>query len=160
MTREEFNSTWMPYADTFYKVAFYLLESEAAASDAVQEVYLKLWTTREGLGKVLNPSAYGTMMVRNHCLDIIRRESSRRREELDENMAEERSTDTALDFKSRLKYVEEAMKTLPDIQQKILRMRVWEEMEYDEIARELGLSQVNVRVQLTRARARLRKLTK
>ena len=42
MTREEFDRTWLPLAPGFYKVAYYLLESEAEAKDAVQEVFVKL----------------------------------------------------------------------------------------------------------------------
>jgi len=159
MTREEFNSRWMPLADGFYKVAYYLLESEAEARDVVQDVFVKLWATRDKLEHVLNPSAYGTMMVRNHCLDIIRRNTAHHKEELGEAMAEEAPPDAVMDPKSRLKAVEEAMKTLPEVQQQILRMRVWEEMEYEDIGKALGLSQVNIRVQLTRARKKLKTMT-
>ncbi len=49
---EDFRKIWIPLAERFYRVAFYMLESEADAEDAVQELYLKLWTGRERLDDV------------------------------------------------------------------------------------------------------------
>lgn len=155
MTREEFDRTWLPLAPGFYKVAYYLLESEAEAKDAVQEVFVKLWTTREQIEHVLNPKAYGTMMVRNICIDVIRKAEKTQHESIPENLTAP-PPDSRRESQERLKATEEAMKDLPELQQKILRMRVWRKMEFDEIADELGLSQVNVRVQLSRARKRLK----
>ncbi|MBQ0043739.1 MAG: sigma-70 family RNA polymerase sigma factor [Bacteroidales bacterium] len=155
MTREEFDRTWLPLANGFYKVAYYLLESEAEAKDAVQEVFVKLWTTRDKIEHVLNPKSYGTMMVRNICIDIIRKAERMHTESIPESLAAP-PPDQRRESQERLKATEEAMKELPELQQKILRMRVWGKMEFDEIADELGISQVNVRVQLSRARKRLK----
>ena len=42
MRTESFREKFLPLNDILYKVAFYILESEADARDAVQELYLKL----------------------------------------------------------------------------------------------------------------------
>ena len=42
MTEQAFHKDYLPLAETLYRVAFYMLESEAEAEDAVQEVFLKL----------------------------------------------------------------------------------------------------------------------
>ena len=47
-----------------------------------------------------------------------------------------------------MRYIED----LPEKQREILRMRVFEELEYDENARKLGISEINTRVQLSLAR--------
>lgn len=47
--------------------------------------------------------------------------------------------------------LEKAMERLPERQRKIVSMRYFEEKTNGEIAAELGMSQVNVRVQLSRA---------
>ena len=36
---------WLPLADRFYRAAYYLLESQEDAEDAVQELYLKIMKT-------------------------------------------------------------------------------------------------------------------
>lgn len=73
MTDELFSRTFLPLQESLYKVAYHLLRSEQAAEDAVQELYLKLWRGRESLGIVNNPKAYCITVLRNLCLDIIRR---------------------------------------------------------------------------------------
>ena len=73
MTRQAFQDTWIPLQGRFYRIAFYILEQEADAKDAVQDLYLKLWNLRDSLEMVQNPSAYGTLMLKNLCIDRIRR---------------------------------------------------------------------------------------
>ena len=58
---------------------------------------------------------------------------------------------------SRREASEKAIGKLPDNQQKVLRMRVFENMEYDEIASATGLSEGSLRVLLSAARKTLRK---
>ena len=37
MSLEEFNRVWLPLAERFYRVAFYILESKEDAEDAEEE---------------------------------------------------------------------------------------------------------------------------
>mgnify|MGYP002623187306 CR=1 FL=1 len=73
MTEAGFHTVWVPLQDRFYRVAFYLLENRADALDAVQDLYVKLWKMRDSLDLVRNPGAYGTLLLRNLCIDRIRR---------------------------------------------------------------------------------------
>lgn len=145
-------------AGSFYKVAFYLLEDEAEAKDAVQEVFVKLWTTRDKLEHVLNPSAYGTMIIRNYCMDVIRKASRKKEEELRDTI--EAPPDEENIAKEKLRATKEAMQQLPEVQKQILQMRVWKKMDFEDIADELGITVINVRVQLSRARKKLNDLVK
>ena len=52
MTTEEFNRIWIPLGERMYKVAFYILESEDDAKDAVQDLFVKLWNRRDDLQDV------------------------------------------------------------------------------------------------------------
>ena len=72
MTRDRFQSEYLPLAEAFYQVAFYILEDAAEAEDAVQELFLKLWTNRDALIGIRNPKGYGMTVLRNLCLDRIR----------------------------------------------------------------------------------------
>ena len=75
MTSEQFHSRYLSLAPTLYKVAFYILESEEEAKDAVQDAFVKLWKDRESLYDVANPKAYCIRLVKNLCLDRIRRQT-------------------------------------------------------------------------------------
>ena len=73
MTDSEFHTVWLPLQERFYRVAFYILENEADARDAVQDLYLKLWNLKDHLELIRQPSAYGALLMRNLCIDRIRR---------------------------------------------------------------------------------------
>ena len=58
MNSERFIEEILPFQDTLYKVALYILESESDASDALQDVYLKLWKMGpDALLSLSNPRA-------------------------------------------------------------------------------------------------------
>lgn len=154
MTRQAFQDTWIPLQGRFYRIAFYILEEEADAKDAVQELYLKLWNLRDRLELVQNPSAYGTLMLKNLCIDRIRR--VRPVQPPDETTALEPPADEALENREQLRAVNQAMETLPESQQKLLRLRVLEGLSYEEIAHRTGLSPLNIRVQVSLARKKIK----
>ena len=153
----DFNNIWIPLADRFYRVAYYLLESEEDAEDAVQELYLKLWAARSGLSGVQNTSAYGISMLKNICIDRIRKRMVRKAEPLDKvPHPEDAHTESRTDIKDTLRYLLQEMEKLPDKQRVVLRMRAVEGLEYEDIARRTGLSEVYIRVLVTMARKTLR----
>ena len=47
MDTVQFSRTWLPLASRFYQVAFYILEDAAGAEDAVQDLYIRLWSGRD-----------------------------------------------------------------------------------------------------------------
>ena len=119
MTEARFHTVWIPLQERFYRVAFYILEDRADALDAVQDLYVKLWKIRDSLDLVRNPGAYGALLMRNLCIDRIR-------------------------------------KTLPDSQRKLMHLHVLQGRSYEEIAAETGLSPLNIRVQVSLARKKLK----
>lgn len=154
MTDRAFHSVWLPLQGRFYRIAFYILENEADAKDAVQELYLKLWNLRDHLELVQNPQAYGSLLIKNLCIDRIRR--ARPLEQPGEAVALEPPADHTLELREQLREVQSALTRLPDSQQRLLRLRVIEGLPYDEIARRTGLSELNIRVQVSLARKKLK----
>ena len=154
----DFRKIWLPLADRFYRVAYHLLESRPDAEDAVQELYLKILSMHGKLVYVREPAAYGITLLKNICIDRIRRRESRRAEQLEEFMAMDASgPEKQMAEKDALARVMKEMGRLPERQAKVLRMRAVEGLEYDEIARRTGLSQVNIRVLISMARKTLKK---
>ena len=156
----DFRKIWLPLADRFYRVAYHLLESRPDAEDAVQELYLKILSMHAKLVYVRDPAAYGITLLKNICIDKIRRRESRRAEQLEEFMAVDASgPEKQMAEKDALARVMKEMGRLPERQAKVLKMRAVEGLEYDEIARRTGLSQVNIRVLISIARKTLKKRT-
>ena len=154
----EIKEIWLPLSDRFYRVAYHILESQEDAEDAVQELYLKLIKTPDKFSDIQNPAAYGITILRNICIDIIRRREKRKSEELHEYLiADTSSPDRAAAEKDRLRILIHEIDKLPQKQSIVLRMRAIEGLEYDEISQRTGLSQVNIRVLISIARKTLKK---
>ena len=154
----DFRKIWIPLAERFYRVAYHLLESRDDAEDAVQELYLKILSIPGKLVYVRDPAAYGITLLKNICIDRIRRRESRRAEQLEDFMAADASgPERKMTEKDTLARVIKEMERLPEKQAKVLRMRALEGLEYDEIARRTGLSQINIRVLISMARKTLKK---
>jgi len=66
-------------------------------------------------------------------------------------------TQTAVERSERKRIVHDALQELPDHYRRVVQLRDLKEKSTAEVAEELGLTEVNVRVRLHRARKRLRK---
>jgi len=158
MTEQGFHTVFLPLADTFYRIAFYILESEADAEDAVQQTFLKLWENRAQLDQVRQPKAYGISILRNLCMDRIR---AKKHLMFPAALPEQESPsgqDDEFDSRERLDMVLEAVKSLPDRQREVLLLRTVDGLSYDEIAERTGLSRLSLRVLLSRARSKIKVL--
>lgn len=154
MTCEEFKIQMLPLSGGMYRIAFHYLEDEDAARDAVQEIFMKLWSSRDKLESISNIQAYCHTLIRNHCIDRIRRESRKVDGEVPDRPGA--PPGDIQDTKETLRKTLELMNELPERQREILRLRVFEDQEYDKIARTLGMTEINVRVQLSLARKALK----
>ena len=155
MTDARFHTVWIPLQDRFYRVAFYILEDRADALDAVQDLYVKLWKMRDSLDLVRNPGAYGALLMRNLCIDRIHRLYPA--EELSDDLPGREPPDEELIRKESLGQLFRSMETLPESQRKLLGLHVLQGKSYEEIAAETGLSPLNVRVQVSLARKKLKR---
>ena len=156
MTRQAFQDTWIPLLERFYRMAFYMLESEADAKDAVQDLYLRLWNLRDHLELIREPSAYGALMLKNLCIDRIRRRLPAA--SLKEGMVIKGPPDEELELREEVGAVQKAIGQLPESQRKLLSMRVIQGLSYEEISGQTGLSGLNIRVQVSLARKKLKQL--
>ena len=77
--REEdlFHDLFMDYYPSLLSFARYYVENEAIAEDLVQDVFVKMWESREQWEKVENFSAYVYQMVRFRCFNYLRGEKLR-----------------------------------------------------------------------------------
>ena len=157
----DFRNIWMPLSDRFYRVAYYMLESEQEAEDAVQELYLKLWKSRDCLHDLRNPVSYGLSLLKNICIDRIRRRQIRIYDPLDTGMAMPDSLpDKRLSDKDLLKKALEEIGRLPDKQSQVMKLIILEDLDYKEVSERTGLSQVHVRVLVSTARKTLKQKLK
>jgi RNA polymerase sigma-70 factor (ECF subfamily) len=156
MTPEVLTETYKSLSDGLYRVAYYMLESQADAQDAVQDLFIKLWGNRDQLDTVLNFKAYCTTLMKNLCIDRLRRESKVAGIEPGPDLADSRQIDEDYDAREKLERVLAAIERLPVRQRDVMKMYVLEEMSYDEISEKTGMSNLTLRVLLSNARKSLR----
>lgn len=150
----------MPYAEKFYRVAFFILKDKDDAKDAVQDLYVKLWNSRDKLGGVSKPLSYGILMMRNLCLDRLRKGKNYAMEQLDDGselVSEAVMPDQKIIRRDTFKDIERLVQELPEKQRKVVELRYFHEMEYDEISRVTGMSEINCRVLLSLAKKTLKR---
>ncbi len=156
MTRREFTSLYLPLREDLYRVAYYILESQQDAEDAVQDLYLRLYSNPEALDSVRNPRAYCITLVRNICIDRIRKVRPGNSDGSVDPASDETPQDERLSQKQQLEQTLRRMSRLSPREQEVLRMRVFDEMSYDEIQARTGLSYLNLRVVLSNARRKMK----
>ena len=156
MTSEDLTEAFRAQSDRLFRVAYYILESETDAEDAVQDLFLKLWSGRDRLDTVVNFNAYCTTLMKNLCIDRIRKETRMQTVPAETGFAENRMTEDEVIGRETLERVLKAIDRLPRRQQEVIRMYVIEEMSYNEISEKTGMSNLTLRVLLSNARKSLR----
>lgn len=157
MTNAEFTETYIPLSGEMYRVAYYVLGSEADAEDAVQDMYVKLWKSVGSLDSVRNPKAYCIRMIRNICLDRLRRARESGLDGIAER-ADDSDRSLSSDSRETLSCVARAIERLPDSQRRVLLMKTVDGLSYEEISGITGMNNLTLRVLLSRARNRIRQM--
>lgn len=161
MDSQQFSALCMPYSRKLYAIAFRIVRRAVEAEDVVQEVFLRAWQIRDQLIEASDTEARLVTMTKNLSIDMLRTRHSVEDENID-TAAPPDEPDTSeeehLEHRDQLKQTFHLIKQLPPLQQTILQMRLMKELEYSDIARATGLTEGNVRVQLTRARQQLKQL--
>jgi len=158
MLAREFKTDVLPISNKLLRFALQILQNEEEARDVLQDIILKLWQKREELGKVENLEAFAIRMIRNRCLDVIR---SRRTVSLEvvkkHRLPDEESSDTDhLEITETAGLIKRIITGLPDIQRTIIHLRDIEQLEYEEIAEATEMNVNAIRVNLSRARKKVR----
>jgi len=158
MLARDFKTEVLPMSNKLLRFALQILQNEEEAKDVLQDVFLKLWQKRDELEKVENMDAFAMRMVRNRCLDVIR---SRRTVSMDvvknNKQTDENYSDTDyLENTDSVALIKRIIAELPELQRMVIQLRDIEQLEYDEIAKATDMNVNAIRVNLSRARKKVR----
>lgn len=159
MDANDFKKQFLPYQRRLYRTAFQLMGNAQDAEDIVQEAYLKLWKRRNELPPdIINMEAYCITLIKNLCYDTLRGthfdEDGRPQEEL--NIANSTNVADDIDTRDEANQILRLIDGLPQQQRQVILMRDVNDQPYEEIEETTGLSAVNIRVLLSRARKKIR----
>lgn len=155
MTRTDFNEYVRMHSRKFYSFAFRILRNQEESEDAVQEIFIKLWNMGEKLDDYLNIDALATTMIRNYCIDQIRKRNTHMHSQIDNvdfHAFESYSPHQLLEDKESYDIIKKIMAGLPEKYRNVLKLREIDGLSYEEIAIETSQDINNLRVILSRAR--------
>lgn len=148
----------IPTHSKYIRFAESILNKLQDAEDVVQDCYVKMLERNED-NVINNKEAYMMRMVRNACLDLLRK---KRPEELEESYAGMKLAHTdihrALEAKEQIHRLNILMNLLSEKQRTVFFLRDIEGFELAEIESMTGMNNEAVRTNLSRARKQLREL--
>jgi len=157
MNPEEFKIQVLPLKHKLFRLSLRLLGEVEEAEDSVQDTMVKLWTRRDDLKNYSSIEAFAMTIAKNQCLDKIRSKAFQTERLSDRKVATIRQEPADLfekeDFNGFLRKI---IENLPDQQRAIMHMRDVEGLEYEEIAEIMALNVNAIRVNLSRARKKVR----
>lgn len=159
MDAASFKQQVLPVHRKLYNIAWRITGHADQAEDVVQETFVKLWNMRDKLHEVQNIESFAVTVTKNLCLDRLRARHT-------VSIEEHRTVFTLQSADSSpLCYAEEGdaaghmqklIEALPEQQRTVVLLRDVEEYSFEEIEQLTGLTSVNIRVILSRARKTLR----
>jgi len=162
MDASEFKEKVLPVSQRICRYAERLLGNAHDAEDVVQDIWIKLWDRKDRLDELKSIEAFAFRITRNLCLDRIklkkpqyyddREDGAFRFEEADDRPDPGRS----LEMKDTMEKVNRIIATLPEQQQTLLQLRDIEGYTSEEVAEILDINQNTLRVNLSRARQKIR----
>lgn len=158
MEAKAFKITVLPISNKLLRFASNFLKDDTEAKDIVQDIFLKLWQKRDSLNKIENIEAFAMRMTRNRCLDVIRSRKVVPINEEIERTLKERTIDvhSKIELSESTEIIKNLINKLPDLQRKVMFMRDIEQYSFEEIS-EISHLQINaIRVNLSRARKKVR----
>jgi len=157
MTPQEFKIQVFPLKNKLYRFSKRLLDDAEEAQDIVQEVFIKLWKKGDGLKDYKSIEALAMVTTRNLCLDKLKAKKYPS-ESIDNLRSEVEMTgnEEKPDLSDVIQKIHHIIKTLPELQQSVIQLRDIEGYDFEEIAGILDMNENAVRVNLSRARKKIR----
>ncbi|MBR5846712.1 MAG: sigma-70 family RNA polymerase sigma factor [Bacteroidaceae bacterium] len=153
-----FKQLLLPLYPRLQRVALRLLGNAEDAEDMVQEVYMKLWSKRDALPDVQDVEAYCVTLTKNMCIDRLRMAEMEKADvdEVPTMLAATDDVEAQVERHDAVEQVKQIIETLPEHQQQVITLRDMEDCSFEEIAEQTGLTAVNIRMLLSRARRTIR----
>jgi len=134
-----------------------VLPKDEDAESVMQDVYLKLWSTRELIQPDRNFETYLFAITRNLVIDIMRKRLHKQRYledlylQLKEGQKNSLDTSYILEYSELERRIIELIDRLPEKRREIFKLNRLEGLTYKEIAEELNISENTVDTQMRKA---------
>ncbi len=153
-----FKNTFLSQKNKLYRFAYFFLKGEDEAKDATQEALIKIWDKREEWHKVENPDAWSMQIIKNNCLDRLRKKKTAQKHQqlMELTHSTHQNPGTISIWQDQWQILQQVMEQLSEKQKTVFILREIEGNSYQEIAELLEISEAQVKSDLFRSRKFLR----
>lgn len=163
MELEEFTANVLPLKDKLLRYAKRLLQDHDEAEDLIQDTMMKLWINREDLSKKSSVEAFAMAVTKNLCIDRFRSKQYQT-SNTGVDASELEMSDRGISPLKRTEQLEAvelvkiSMTKLPVNLRRLVELRDIEGLSYQEIAEIMDMNINTLKVNLSRARKKIREL--
>ncbi|WP_285010617.1 RNA polymerase sigma factor [Pedobacter faecalis] len=154
-----FAALFKHYHRFLYSFSLRITSSEESANEVVQDVFLKIWLNRERLAEVQSFGAYLNRMVRNHSLNVVRKELqvARTTGEFGRSFDErDDSTTLQLEYNEVSNLLNDAIAGLSPQQRQVYQLCHQQGLKYVEAAEKMNISPQTVNAYMKDALKKIR----
>ena len=158
MQEISFRNDILPLKDKLFRLALRITLDRAEAEDVVQDTMIRVWNKRDEWQQFESVEAYCLIVAKNLAIDRSQKKDAQN-VELSPEMAEEADTSGPYDRlvnNERMKIIHRLIDELPEKQRLIMQLRDIEGESYKDIAKLLQLTEEQVKVNLFRARQKVK----
>ena len=158
MQEISFRNDILPLKDKLFRLALRITFDRAEAEDVVQETLIRVWNKRDEWTKFGSIEAYCLTVAKNLAIDRSERKDAQTVEltpEMEQTSGASNPYDHLVD-KEQMTLIHRLVNELPDKQRLIMQLRDIEGKSYKEIAVVLHLTEEQVKVNLFRARQKVK----
>lgn len=158
MQEISFRDDILPLKDKLFRLALRITFDRAEAEDIVQDTMIRVWNKREEWSQFDSVEAYCMTVARNLAIDRSQKKEAQNTgitPEMEEVSIASGPYDRLVN-KEQLHLIHRLINELPEKQRLIMQMRDIEGESYKDIANVLNLTEEQVKVNLFRARQKVR----
>lgn len=157
--QQAFCSLFELFKQKVYSYSYHFTRSSFTAEEITQEVFMKIWSSRESMATIENIDAWLSTVTRNLCFNYLKKIALERK--LSQAIAQKEATaeenvDQYMAYKDQLSLLDEALDQLSPQQKLIFRLNREQGLKNEEIARQLNLSPNTVKTHMVSALRKIR----
>ncbi|HJC92627.1 MAG TPA: sigma-70 family RNA polymerase sigma factor [Candidatus Phocaeicola excrementigallinarum] len=158
MHKISFRDNILPLKDKLFRLALRITFDSSEAEDIVQDTLIKVWDKRDEWQQIESIESYCMTITRNLAIDRSQKMEARNMELTPEaqEMPDTLTPEKLFEQDEQLRLIHQAINSLPEKQRTIVQLRDIEGKSYKEIAEILGITEEQVKVNLFRARQRIK----
>ncbi len=159
MQEISFRNDILPLKNKLFRVALRITLDSAEAEDVVQDTMIRVWNKRDEWSQFDSIEAYCLTVCRHLAIDRSQKMEAQNVEltpDIEQSIEASGPYDQLVN-EERLKIIHQLINELPEKQRVIMQLRDIEGESYKEIAEVLQLTEEQVKVNLFRARQRIKK---